>query len=96
MSLSSEDALRLNVLLANKPQAIRIDESSMTLFGLSDKGEAKIKLNPNCRDDFYLRKVCEVLSGHVQGSPLVAIPSISNAGAEWGRLAMRISSNFYC
>ncbi|MCU7865712.1 MAG: sulfur reduction protein DsrS [Candidatus Thiodiazotropha sp. (ex Lucinoma borealis)] len=69
MSLSSEDALRLNVLLANKPQAIRIDESSMTLFGLSDKGEAKIKLNPNCRDDLYLRKVREVLSGHVQGSP---------------------------
>jgi len=69
MDLSSEDALRLNVLLANRPQAIRIDESAMTLFGLSEKGEAKIRLNPNCRDDHYLRKVREVLSGHVLGSP---------------------------
>jgi hypothetical protein len=69
MDLSHEDALRLNVLLANNPQAIRIDESSMTLYGLSDKGEAKISLNPNCRDDLYLRKVREILSGHVQGSP---------------------------
>jgi hypothetical protein len=69
MDLSHEDALRLNVLLANKPLAIRIDESSMTLYGLSDKGEARISLNPNCRDDLYLRKVREMLSGHVQGSP---------------------------
>ncbi len=69
MDLSSEDALRLNVLLANNPQAIRIDESSMTLYGLSEKGEAKVSLNPTCRDDLYLRKVREVLSGHVLGSP---------------------------
>jgi hypothetical protein len=69
MGLSSVDALRLNVLLANNPQAIRIDESSMTLYGLSEKGESRITLNPNCRDDLYLRKVREVLSGHVQGSP---------------------------
>jgi hypothetical protein len=69
MDLSSEDALRLNVLLANHPQAIRIDESSMTLYGLSEKGEAKVTLNPTCRDDLYLRKVREVLSGHVLGSP---------------------------
>jgi hypothetical protein len=69
MDLSSEDALRLNVLLANSPQAIRIDETSMTLYGLSEKGEAKVSLNPNCRDDIYLRKVREVLSGHVLGSP---------------------------
>jgi hypothetical protein len=69
MTLSREDSLRLNVLLANKPQAIRIDESSMTLFGLSEKGESRIALNPNCRDDLYLRKVRELLCGHVQGSP---------------------------
>lgn len=69
MDLTSEDALRLNVLLANNPQAIRIDESTMTLCGLSEKGEAKIRLNPNCRDDLYLRKVRELLSGHVLGSP---------------------------
>ncbi|MES9971108.1 MAG: sulfur reduction protein DsrS [Candidatus Thiodiazotropha sp.] len=69
MELSYEDSLRLNVLLANKPQAIRIDESSMTLFGLTEQGESRITLNPNCRDDIYLRRVREVLSGHVQGSP---------------------------
>ena len=69
MELSSEDSLRLNVLLANKPQAIRIDESNMTLYGLSDRGEAKIPLNPTCRDDQYLRVLRELLSGNVLGSP---------------------------
>ncbi len=69
MDLSNEDALRLNVLLATKPRAIRINESSMTLYGLSDKGEAKIQLNPNCRDDQYLVRVRELLSGHATGSP---------------------------
>jgi len=69
MELSSEDNLRLNVLLRNKPLAIRIDESSMILYGLSEKGEAKVQLNPTCRDDQYLRIVRELLSGHVLGSP---------------------------
>lgn len=69
MDLSPEDALRLNVLLANKPQAIRIHESSMTVFGLSEKGEAAVKLNPNCRDEQYVKRVKELLSGHVMGSP---------------------------
>jgi hypothetical protein len=69
MELSSEDNLRLNVLLRNKPLAIRIDESSMALYGLSEKGEAKVQLNPTCRDDQYLRIVRELLSGHVLGSP---------------------------
>ena len=69
MELSSEDNLRMNVLLANKPLAIRIDESSMTLYGLSEKGDAKVQLNPTCRDDLYLRMVREMLSGHVLGSP---------------------------
>jgi len=69
MELSSEDSLRLNVLLANQPLAVRIDESSMTLYGLSAQGDAKIQLNPNCRDDLYLRAVREMLSGHVLGSP---------------------------
>ena len=69
MDLSSEDALRLNVLLANKPQAIRIDESSLTLYALTERGESKLTLNPNCREDLYLRKIREVLSGHVLGSP---------------------------
>jgi len=69
MKLSAEDALRINVLLASSIEAVRIDESSMTLYALSGKGEARVKLNPNCRDDTYLRGVREVLSGHVLGSP---------------------------
>lgn len=67
--LSQEDNLRLNVLLASKPQAIRIDESKMLVYGLSDAGEARVTLNPNCRDEQYLRWVREVISGHVLGSP---------------------------
>jgi len=69
MDLTPEDALRINVLLASQIEAIRLDESRMTLFALSQKGEAKVKLNPNCRDDAYLRKVRETLSSHALGSP---------------------------
>ena len=69
MYLSSEDSFRLNVLLANKPRAIRIDESKMVVYGLSDKGEAKVPLNPVGPPDPYLRKVKELISGHILGSP---------------------------
>ena len=69
MELSSEDSLRLNVLLANRPLAIRIDESSMTVFALSEQGEASVKLNPRGRDDQYLKKVRELLSSQILGSP---------------------------
>jgi hypothetical protein len=69
MDLSGEDALRLNVLLANKPQAVRIDESTLTLYALFERGESKLTLNPNCREELYLRRVRELLSGHVLGSP---------------------------
>jgi len=69
MELTSEDVLRLNVLLASKPQAIRIDESSMSVLGLSDRGEAKVSLNPVGREEQYIRKVKELLSGHILGSP---------------------------
>ncbi len=69
MDLSSEDSLRLNVLLANAV-AIRIDEGTMTVYGLSKDGdEAKIRLNPNCRADQYIRRVRELLSSNVLGSP---------------------------
>jgi hypothetical protein len=34
MELSSEDVFRLNVLLANKPLAIRIDEGKLAVYGL--------------------------------------------------------------
>jgi len=69
MDLTPEDALRINVLLASPIEAVRIDESRMTLFALTEKGEAKVQLNPNCRDDAYLRRVRETLSSHVLGSP---------------------------
>ncbi len=69
MELSPEDALRLNVLLANKPDAIRIRESAMLLSALTDKGEMQVQLNPDCNDDRYLKRVREMLSGHVLGSP---------------------------
>ena len=67
--LTSEDALRLNVLLAGEIQAIRIDEASMTVLGLSPRGEAVVKLHPVGRNDQYLRRVRELLAGHAIGSP---------------------------
>jgi hypothetical protein len=69
MELSSEDSLRLNVLLANAV-AIRIDEGGMLVYGLSrNNEEVKIQLNPNCRGDQYIRRVRELLSSSVLGSP---------------------------
>ncbi|MCW9025517.1 MAG: sulfur reduction protein DsrS [Gammaproteobacteria bacterium] len=69
MDLSQEDSLRLNVLLNQDLQAIRIDESKMIVYGLSDRGEAQVPLNPTCRDDKYLKNVKELISTHVLGSP---------------------------
>lgn len=69
MELSSEDSLRLNVLLAQALQAVRIDESRMVVYALSEKGEARVPLNPNCKDELYLRRVRQLFSGHVLGSP---------------------------
>jgi hypothetical protein len=69
MSLSPEDLLRLNVMLAHDVEAVRIDESSMTVHGLAGDTEASIPLNPNCRPEQYLRRVRELLSSHALGSP---------------------------
>lgn len=69
MELSSEDLLRLNVLLANDIEAIRIDEANMTVYGLARGNEARVPLNPHCRPEKYLRLVREMLSSHVLGSP---------------------------
>ena len=69
MDLSSEDSLRLNVLLHQDVEAIRIDDSKMIIYGLSPRGEAQVPLNPNCRDEQYIKKVKEVISSHVLGSP---------------------------
>ncbi len=69
MELSQEDALRLNVLMANQVEAIRIDESTMTVHGLLADKEAAVKLHPTGRPDQYLRLVRELLAGHAIGSP---------------------------
>jgi len=69
MELSSEDALRLNVLLTHELQAVRIDENSLTLHALTERGEARIALHPTGRKEQYLRLVREMLSGHALGSP---------------------------
>ncbi len=69
MDLSNEDSLRLNVLLHQDVEAIRIDDSKMIVYGLSPRGEAQVPLNPNCRDEQYIKKVKEVISSHVLGSP---------------------------
>jgi hypothetical protein len=67
--LTAEDSLRLNVMLAGEIQAIRVDATNMTIYGLSPRGTASIKLHPNCRADQYLRTVRELLAGHAIGSP---------------------------
>jgi hypothetical protein len=69
VALSAEDNLRLNVMLASGVDAVRIDEGRMIVYGLSDSNEAQVQLNPNCKDEQYLRQVRELLSGHVLGSP---------------------------
>lgn len=67
--LSPEDELRLNVLFNTDLKAVRIDESSMTLWALTPQGEASVPLKPTERSDRYLKRVREMLSGHVLGSP---------------------------
>ncbi|MGV6810124.1 MAG: hypothetical protein ACWA5U_09640 [bacterium] len=69
MQLANEDNLRINVLLAQKPYAIRINESTMTLYALTARGDATIQLNPTAKDEQYLRWVRELLSMKVTGSP---------------------------
>jgi len=69
MPLSPEDSLRLNVLMKQAVKAVRIDESKMSVFALTDKGEAQVQLNPNAKDEKYLKEVRELLSTIVLGSP---------------------------
>ena len=67
--LTSEDSLRLNVMLAGDIQAIRIDATSMTIYGLSPRGTANVKLHPVGRTYQYLRTARELLAGFAIGSP---------------------------
>lgn len=69
MQLSSEDNLRLNVLLAQDLKAVRIDESKMIVYALSSKGDVRVQLNPTCKDEKYIRLVKELLSNKIMGSP---------------------------
>src|SRR3989344_6462309 len=69
MSLSTEDQLRLNVLLAHDVLEIRLDESAMIVHAWSPSGEARVPLNPNARPGNYLKQVRELLSSHALGSP---------------------------
>ncbi len=69
MELSSEDSFCLNVMLAAGVQAIRIDTSSMTIYGLTEKGEAAVQLHPTCRHAQYLKLVRQSLAEHALDSP---------------------------
>ena len=69
MTLSAEDNLRLNVLLAQELHAVRIDESKMVVFALTAKGEAKVPLNAIGKDEAYIKEVKALFSTHVMGSP---------------------------
>lgn len=68
LELSNEDTLRLNVLVMNV-EAVRIDERTMSVFGLSARGEARVALNPTGRNEQYLKAVREFLSTAALGSP---------------------------
>ena len=69
VALSPEDSLRLHVLLAQNPEALRIDESRLMVYALTPKGEARVELNPNCDEVVYLRRVKSMLSSYVMDSP---------------------------
>jgi len=56
-------------MLHNDVQAIRINESRMTVHALSGDSESSLTLNPNCKPEQYIKKVREMLSGHVLDSP---------------------------
>ena len=70
MELSPEDSFCLNVMLAAGVQAVRIDSSRMTVYGLTEKGDASVKLHPNCRSsEQYLKLVRQALAEHALDSP---------------------------
>ena len=93
--ISAEDILRLNVLLTRKLLAVRINESSMQLFALYEGGEAKIQLNPDADDRTYLKKVRELLSSHVLGSP-GGYPVYLQRWSRMGQLKSKAMSELLC
>lgn len=69
MELADQDAFCLNVMLAAGVQAVRIDRSSMTVFGLTEKGDASVRLHPTCREEQYVKIVKQLLAEHALDSP---------------------------
>lgn len=57
------------MLLANQPQALRIDDRNMVIYGLTEQGDIRVKLSPALPDDRYVKAVKEYISGQVFGSP---------------------------
>jgi hypothetical protein len=70
MPLTNEDNLRLNVLLRQNLYVLHIDESKMLINALTERGEAQVVLNSNCRDEQYIGLVKETISTHILGSPI--------------------------
>ena len=68
MELSSEDELRLQVLLVNA-EAVRIDEQRMVVCGWSAEREFEVQLTPVGSADRYVQTVRAYLSTAVLGSP---------------------------
>jgi hypothetical protein len=56
-------------MLHSGVEAIRINESRMTVHALCSDSESSLALNPDCKPEQYVKKVREMLSGHVLGSP---------------------------
>lgn len=69
MALSSEDELRLQVLLSQELDAIRIDEAKMMLYALVGGKEMRMQLHPTEPDVYYLKSIRQMLSSHFLGSP---------------------------
>ncbi len=69
MKLTTEDLFKMNVLMAQKPRAIRIKENTMQVFGLTDKGDACVNLSTAARQIPYLRAVREFLADRMINSP---------------------------
>ena len=67
--LAESDLLRLNVLLAQPLEAVRIDESPLRVVALTGRGEAVVPLHPTGRADACLREVRALLSTRALDSP---------------------------
>ena len=67
--LSESDLLRLNVLMSQTLEAVRINEGRMQLEALTPQGEASVPLHATGRAESYLKEVRAWLSTQVLGSP---------------------------